>query len=192
MKHTLIGGLVGGIIVFIWSFMAWVILPLHEPSLKEVANEATLTSALQSSLSDKAVYVVPKNPGMKADQATMDAYVARVKQGPNAMIIYDPAGTDPMMPRQMVIGIILDIIAAAIVAWFLARSTAMSASYMARVTYCGMFGLFVTFFGHLTDWNWMGYPGDFTSGLIVDTIMSWLLAGLGIAAVVKAPKQQAA
>jgi hypothetical protein len=55
-----------------------------------------------------------------------------------------------------------------------------------------MFGLFVTFFTHLSYWNWMGYPGDFTSGLIVDAIMSWLLAGLGIAAVVKAPKQQAA
>jgi hypothetical protein len=96
-----------------------------------------------------------------------------------------------MMPRQMAVGIILDIIAACIVAWFLARSTAMNATYLSRVTYCGMFGIFVTFFTHLSYWNWMGYPADFTTGLIVDAIVSWLLAGLGIAAVVKAPQKSA-
>jgi hypothetical protein len=192
MKHTLIGGLVGGIIVFVWSFLAWVILPLHEPHMKGVANEEALVSAFQSSLKEKAVYVVPKNPGMQADQVSMDAFAAKMKRGPTAMIIYDPAGSDLMMPRQMVVGVILDIIAACIVAWFLARSTAMSAAYIARVAYCGMFGIFVAFFTHLSYWNWMGYPGDFTSGLIVDGILSWLLAGLGIAAVVKAPKQATA
>ena len=104
------------------------------------------------------------------------------------MLIYDPAGSDPMMSGQMVVGLILDILTAMVVAWFLIRSTAYGASYISRVAYCGMFGIFVAVFTHLMNWNWMGHPMDFTIGLIIDGILGLLLAGLAMAAIVKAPK----
>jgi high-affinity Fe2+/Pb2+ permease len=122
----------------------------------------------------------------------MDAWKEKMKRGPTGLIIYNPQGVDPMMSSQMVIGLILDILSAALIAWFLSRSTAITASYFTRVMYCAMFALFVTVFNHLINWNWMGFPMDFTTSMILDSIVGCLLAGLGIAAIVKPPTQEAA
>ena len=192
MKKIVIGGLIGGVILFVWSFLAWVILPLHTPTLHKIANEDAVVSALQPALPDKAVYIFPHNPGMSADQAAQNAWMEKTRRGPAGLIIYNPAGSDPMMTSQMVIGFIIDILAALLVAWLLTRSTALASSYFGRVAFCGMFAIFAMLFDYLTMWNWMGYPGDFTIALIVDGLIAWLLAGLGIAAVVKAPRSQQA
>lgn len=188
MKKTLIAGIAGGVILFIWSFLAWVILPLHEPTLHKLPNEDAVIAALQSNATAKGIYLFPRSPGMSADKPTMDAWEQKLKRGPTGMLIYDTAGTDPFMTSQMASGFLLDILSALVVAWFLARSTAMNSSYLARVTYCGMFGVFVSVFTHLMSWNWMGFPMDYTIGLIIDGIVGLLLAGLAIAAIVKAPK----
>ena len=37
------------------------------------------------------------------------------------------------------------------------------------------------------QWNWMGFPLDYTTAMVADTVIAWLCAGVGIAAVVKAP-----
>ena len=192
MKKNLIAGVVGGVILFVWSFLAWVVLPLHESTIKAIPNEDAVMGMLQQSMTEKSVYIFPRNPGIKADQAAMDAWGQKMKRGPVGMLIYDPVGMEPMMPSQMVVGFILDILSALIAAWFLARSTAMASSYVARVAYCGMLGIFVSVFSHLMNWNWMGFPTDFTTGLVVDSIISWILAGLAIAAFVKAPATQTA
>ncbi|HEV8538006.1 MAG TPA: hypothetical protein VGR15_03690 [Bacteroidota bacterium] len=189
MKKTIVGGIVGGIILFVWSFLAWVLLPLHEPTLHQIPDEDAAISALQPLLNEKAVYVFPKMPPMGADQATVDKCIAKIKRGPVGMIVYDPAGSDPMMPGQMAVGLIVNILSAWVVAWFLIRSTAVNASFISRVAYCGMFGVFVSLFAHLTNWNWMGFPVDFTSRMVIDALLSWIIAGLGIASIVKMPKE---
>jgi hypothetical protein len=185
MKKTLLGGLVGGIILFVWSFLAWVVLPLHTTTLHPIANEDAVVAALKPALPAKGVYPLRANPGMGADKATQDAWMAKMSQGPTGLIVYNPAGVDPMMAGQMGTGIVLDILSALVVSWLLTRSTAFSSPYMTRVMFCGVFAIFATVFDYLTMWNWMGYPGDFTSALIVDALIAWLLAGLGIAAIVK-------
>ena len=188
MKKTLIAGIAGGIILFIWSFMAWVLLPLHEPTMHKIPNEDAVIAALQANVTTKGVYIFPKSPGMNADKPTMDTWEQKLKRGPTGMLVYDPAGSDPLMTSQMAGGLILDIFSAMVVAWFLGRSTAMNSSYIARVAYCGMFGVFVSVFTHLMNWNWMGHTMEFTIGLIIDGIIGLLLAGLAIAAIVKTPK----
>ena len=187
MKKTLLGGIAGGIILFVWSFLAWIVLPLHTPTMHEIPNGDAVISTLKPLLPMKGLYLLRHNPGMSADRAAQDAWTEKVKQGPNGLILYDPAGTDPMMTSQMVVGLILDILSALVVAWLLTRSTALSASYLSRVMFCGMFAIFATLFDYLSMWNWMGYPADFTTGLIVDSLIAWLLAGLAIAAIVKSP-----
>ncbi len=192
MKKTLIASLAGGLVLFVWSFCAWVVLPLHSSSIKAIPNEDAFMSMMQQSAMSKSVYIFPSNPGMKADEAAATVWQEKMRRGPTGMLMYNPGGEDPMMTGQMVVGFILDVLSALLAAWFLARSTAVAASYMARVAYCGMLGIFVSVFEHLMNWNWMGTPTDFTTGLIVDSIISWILAGLVIAAIVKSPTQQTA
>src|SRR6185436_8714773 len=139
MKKTLLGGLVGGIILFVWSFLAWVVLPLHTSTLHTIPNEDAVVAALKPALPEKGVYPLRANPGMSADKATQEAWLAKVSQGPTGLMIYNPGGVDPMMAGQMGVGVLLDILSALVVSWLLTRSTAFSAPYISRVMFCGMF-----------------------------------------------------
>jgi len=185
MKHTLLGGLVGGVILFVWSFLAWVILPLHEPTLHLVKDEDAVITTLQSTLDTKAVYILPHGPMDKNNQVAMEQWGQKMRRGPMAMIVYNPSGSDPMMTSQMLPGFLINVLTGILIAWFLKRSTALASSYFARVSYCGMLGIFISVICYLTAWNWMGMPVDYTTAMIVDTLISMILAGMGIAAIVK-------
>jgi hypothetical protein len=120
----------------------------------------------------------------------MDAYAKKYEAGPVAMIIYNPMGSSLMMPGQMAVGLLLNILSAMVAAWFLSRSTATTSSYFARVTFCGVFGILISLSAHLVTWNWMGYPLDYVTKWIADSVIGWTLTGLGIAAIVKPSKEQ--
>ena len=191
MKRTILAGLVGGLILFIWGYLAWETLPLHKPTLRTITNEDAVIDVLRNNINMKGVYLFPGMP-TSDDQAAMDTYTKKYKAGPLGMIIYDPQGADPMMVGQFIGGLIIFILSAYVAAWFLSRSTAAASSYIARVSFCGMLGIFISFFAHLSAWNWMGYPMDYTTAMVADAITGWLLAGLGIAAIVKTPASEAA
>lgn len=194
MKKIMMSGIVGGIILWVWGFLAWVVLPIHVGSMRAVPDDAAVVENLTRSLPSKGVYVIPWMPAETADLAPeqleteMNTYSEKLRAGPLAMIFYDPAGKDPFMAEQMIVGLFIFIITAGIVGWFLSRSTAAAGSYLSGVIYCGMIGVLVAIGTHLSDWNWMGYPFDWSSALMLDSVVGWLLAGLGIAAVIRTKK----
>jgi hypothetical protein len=192
MTKVLFAGILGGIVLFVWSFAAWVVLPLHTNTIKPVPNEDAFTNVLRTQIPTKSVYIFPYNPGMGGTPEAQSAWAQKMERGPSGMLIINPAGTSPVMAGQMVVGMILNIFAALVVAWLLSRSTAANSSYFSRVAFCGMFGIFATFFDYLVMWNWMGFPTDFTSAMIVDALISWLLAGMVIARFIKPPALQPA
>ncbi|MBI4548255.1 MAG: hypothetical protein HY707_09760 [Ignavibacteriae bacterium] len=191
MKKIILAAITGGIILWVWGFLAWVVFPLHKPSIRNISNEDAVIEVLRTNMDAKGVYIFP---GMPADynQASMEAYTQKYMRGPMGMIIYDPQGSDPMMASQFINGLIIFIISAFLAAWFLSRSTAAASSYFARVLFCGMLGIVVSVFTYLSAWNWMGYPLDYTTAMMIDAIVGWLLAGFGIAAIVKVAKTETA
>jgi hypothetical protein len=186
MKKNIIAGVVGGIILWVWGFLAWVVLPLHTTTMPNVPNEDVVMEVLKNNLPSEAVYVFP---GMPTDMshASKAAYEEKYKRGPRGMIIYNPKGDEPMMASEMISGLIIFMISAYLAAWLLSRSTAITASFFSRVVFCGLLGVLMSFYGHLSAWNWMGFPFNYTTAQIADAIIGWLLAGLGIAAIVKPP-----
>ena len=189
MKKLLIGSIIGGIILFVWGWISWAILPIHTSSIRNINNEEAVVSAMHINMDQKGVYIFPGMPTVQ-DQTLQDEYLQKYQQGPVGMIIYDPEGSDPMMPNQMIVGFILSVIASYVAGWFLSRSTAAASPYFARVTYCGMLGVFVSLVSHLVNWNWMGYPLDYTMAWTMDAVIGWILAGFGIAAIIKVPKTE--
>ncbi len=191
MKKIIFAGIVGGIILWIWGFIAWVVLPLHLSTVTPIPNETEFTEWLGRSLPAPGVYEFPTLPRETAGQspaeqeAAMADYMAKYESGPTGMIFYDSSGKDPFMVNQMISGLLIFILSAAIVAWLLSRSTAAAESYLSRVIYCGMIGTLFAVGCHLSAWNWMGYPFDWTRALMIDSILAWLLAGLGISAIVR-------
>jgi hypothetical protein len=198
MKHILLGGLAGGVILFVWGFLAWTVLPLHNASLRPIENEDRVTEVLSTNIGAHGVYKFPANPAedeelsAEEQQLATDEWMKKMQHGPTGMIIYDPHGTDPMMSGQMLSGFIINLVSALFTAWLLSRSTALTGSFLSRVAYCGVLGILISVSSHLMNWNWLGFPLDYTSAMVTDTVISWLLAGLGIAAIVRAPGETAA
>jgi hypothetical protein len=186
MKKMILGGVVGGLVLFIWGYMAWMVLPLHDASVRPLPAEDAVIAALQSNVPEKGVYMFP---GMAkgASDASMETWKQKVQRGPIGTVIFDPRGADPMMTDRMAPGFLICLLSALLAAWFLSRSTAVASSYVARVAFCGMLGIFLSLSTYLMMWNWMWYPLDYTTAMIADAIIGWLLTGAVIAAFVKSP-----
>lgn len=197
MNKIITAGIIGGVILWIWGFISWVMLPLHQSTIRPIPNEAEVVTSLGATLTEAGVYQFPAMPQesagvpQEAQDAAMDAYMLKYRSGPLGLVFYDPHGREPFMLPQMTGGLLIFMVSACIVAWFLSRSTAAAEGYISRVMYCGMIGVFLAIGTHLSDWNWMGFPGDWTTAQMIDSIVAWLLAGAGIAAVMK-PKPRPA
>lgn len=196
MKKLFLASLAGGFILFVWGFLAWAVLPLHDASFRSLPNEDHIVPTLQTNITEGGVYYFPgmpeEMPGMSDEQreANMNAWMEQHKRGPLGMIVFHPGGQDPMMIGQFVGGLIIFLIAAFIAAWLLSRSSAIASTYIARVAYCGMLGVFVSFVSYISNMNWLYFPMDYTTAMVADTIIGWLLAGLAIGAIVKMPKAE--
>jgi hypothetical protein len=198
MKKIILAGIVGGIILWVWGFFSWVVLPLHQSAMRQIPNETEIVGTIARALPGKGVYVYPRMPlesagtGAAEQEAAMSAYMQKYQSGPTGMIFFDPAGRDPFMPGQMTSGLLIFMLSAGIVAWLLSRSTAAGGTFISRVIYCGVIGTLFAVGCYLSDWNWMGWSFDWTRALMIDSIVAWLLAGTGIAAIMKQQGAKAA
>ncbi len=53
-------GVLGGIVMFVWTSIAHMALPLGEAGINEIPNESAVLSAMQSSIGDKTcLYIFP-------------------------------------------------------------------------------------------------------------------------------------
>ena len=93
------------------------------------------------------------------------------------------------MVSNIIIGLLIAFLAAFIATWAYQRSTAITGTFIQRLSFFGMLGMFLAVAAYFNNWNWMGYPLGYTTSMALDTIIAWLLAGLGIMLVVKSPKK---
>ena len=70
MKKSILAGLAGGIILFVWGVIAWTVLPLHDYSMKNIANEDAVIETLRANLPEHAVYLYPGMP-TRGDERAM-------------------------------------------------------------------------------------------------------------------------
>src|ERR1700736_3052578 len=70
--RVILAGIVGGIVMFIWNFVAHDLLPLGEMGVRLIPNEDAVTSVLQTNLGDTSgFYVFPSGgltPGASREQ----------------------------------------------------------------------------------------------------------------------------
>jgi hypothetical protein len=58
--RILLAGILGGIVMFVWTSIAHMALPLGEAGITEIPNESAVLSAMQSSIGDNpGLYIFP-------------------------------------------------------------------------------------------------------------------------------------
>ena len=58
--RVLLAGVFGGIVMFVWTSIAHMALPLGEAGITEIPNESAVLSSMQSNIGDRAgLYIFP-------------------------------------------------------------------------------------------------------------------------------------
>jgi len=184
MKRFILAAVLGGIAVFAWGAISWMVLPWHNATINNIPGEEAVVSVLQEHMKETAVYYFPAWP-MDDTEASMRAYENKHIEGPLGMIFYTTPGLEPMMPTTFISGLILMIASAFVASVLLWMAHERLKPWTARVFFVTILGVFSTLVSHVSSWHWNYFPTDYTIVMSADLIVSWLLGGMVIAAIIK-------
>ena len=189
-KRVLLAGLLGGIAMYIWTFLAHEVLPLGEAGVKEMPNnEATALTAMRSATGDAAgFYFFPgmglaPNATSQQKQAAMNQYQAKLDANPSGILIYHPPGVKMMTGGQLGTEFVTELIQALLAVFLMAQVHLLR--YSSRVGFVLLIGVLAAITTNVSYWNWYGFPANYTIATIATSIMGFLCAGLVAAAIVK-------
>ena len=190
MSRILMGGLIGGLVVFVWSALSHMVLPLGTASLSNLPGEARIAAVLRQEIRQPGFYFLPgmpTDPHRTAAQKAADeaAWTEAYRRGPSGILVIQPAGREPSSARQLVIELITDILAAAIAAMLLYMAAGSLPAYAARVLFVTMLGVFASVSIDFSYWNWYGFPDAYAVAAFTDQALCWFFGGLAIAAIVR-------
>jgi hypothetical protein len=189
-KKIVLAGVVGGICFFVWQFIGHDVLPLGDTGIKGITNEETVIAGLQQNIPEPGFYFFPSGgmmaPGISSDQrkAAMSKMQQMYLMGPHGILIFDPHGTEPITPRQLLGQLGSDVVVMLVAAWLLAQVCG-SKGYGGRVLFVTALGLIPTLTEGLSDWDWYGFPMSYTLAQLVIYLGGFGLAGLLMAKFVK-------
>lgn len=171
-KKIVLGGLIGGLIFFIWSGASWMFLPWHMTTMYSFKDEVVIKKSITDNVPKSGVYFAP---GMTNQNQ------AQMNQPVQAPIIFATVQLEnPIsMNRMMGISLLTAIVSALFLTWIAAQ--AHGASYTRRLAVVIMVALTACVTIYVPYWNWFGFPLNYTLVMIADQLIGWFIAGLVIA-----------
>lgn len=179
--RILLAGIVGGVVMFIWNFVAHDLLPIGEMGVKLMPNEDAVTSAFQTNLGETpGVYPFPtggltKDATGEQKQAAMKKAEEQMAAGAGGLLIYRPKRVFNF-PKRLAIEFVTEVVES-ILAVFLLAQTRIS-SFGGKVGFVLTAGILAAITTNIPYANWYGFPKDFTLAQIVMELVSFLLVGI--------------
>ncbi len=177
----LIAGILGGIAMFIWSFVAHDLLPLGEIGMREFTDEAPVLDALKTNLGDAGgLYHFPghkagPNATRQEKNDAMRRAMEKAASGPSGMLIYHPT-------REFSFGKLLGLefvteLLEAILVVFLLTQTKID-TFGGRVGFVLVAGILAALATNVSYWNWYGFPCVYTASYMFIQIIGFLCVGI--------------
>jgi hypothetical protein len=155
--RILLSGILGGVAMFIWSFVAHEFLPLGEMGVREIPNEDAVTSVIQSNLGDKIGFYIFPGPGFTpgATRQQKEEGMKRVEEkmaaGAAGVLIYHPKRVFNF-PKRLGIEFATEVLEAFLAVFLLAQTNIVSfVGRVGLVLTAGIVGPIGTNFAYL-DW----------------------------------------
>lgn len=167
MKNNLIAIVLSGIVLFVWGFISWAVLPWHMKVAHKFASESSMAQALKENAPAAGIYYLPfEEEGHKPGE-------------PAAFVSVVPEGFDPNMGKMMGISVLGQMVAALLVLLLLGKT--VNLSYWERVRFVALVGLAIAFVSHFPYWHWFKFSTPYFLVTILDSLIAWTLAGLVMA-----------
>lgn len=170
MPRALASAVAAGLALFVWGFLSHAVLGWQDGAWNRFADEAAVAEVLGAHAPIRGVYHLPYGEEeIRPDR--LRAFVNVV-----------PPGESAGMGRQVVAGLLIQILSALVVVGLWSRTR--ERTFRATVGFFAGAGLAIGFASHAFYWNWFGFPADYVAVTILDTMIGWTLAGAAVAAIV--------
>jgi hypothetical protein len=179
--RIVLAGIVGGIVMFIWNFVAHDLLPLGEMGVRLIPNEDAVTSVLQTNLGDTSgFYVFPSGgltPGATREQkeAAMKKAEEQMAAGAGGALIYRPKRIFNF-PKRLGIEFATEMIESLLAVFLLAQTRITS--FGGKVGFILTAGILAAIATNVPYANWYGFPKTFTLAQMIMMVVSFLLVGI--------------
>ena len=176
-----LAGILGGIVMFIWNFVAHDLLPLGEMGVRLIPNEDAVTSVLQTNLGDNSgFYVFPSGgltPGATGEQkkAAMKKAEEQMAAGAGGVLVYRPKRIFNF-PKRLGIEFVTEVIESLLAVFLLAQTGIRG--FGGKVGFVFTTGILASIVTNVPYANWYGFPKSFTLAQMIMTVVGYLLIGI--------------
>jgi hypothetical protein len=172
MKKILIGGIVGGILLFAWQTISWTVANLHDKGQQYTPKQDSIMSALASIGIEEGSYMVPREkPGASMEDS--EKMMKEMEGKPWAKLTYYKAW-NLNIGMNMARGAIANIIIVCLLCWIFAKMGSQGfTTYLLASIFVGII-CFTN--GPYTGHIW--YPLHDVNAHLMDALVSWGLVGL--------------
>lgn len=180
-KRIILAGVLGGIVMFIWTSIAHMALPLGEAGVGELPNESAVIDALKTNLGENGgLYIFPGlglGPDATREQKSeaMKNMNEKLANNPSGILMYHPA-------RPLKMGKLLgtefatELLESLLVVFLLAQTGL--ASFGARLGFVFLAGILAAIATNVSYWNWYGFPGVYISAYMLIQVVGFICVGI--------------
>jgi hypothetical protein len=178
----LLAGIFGGIVMFIWTSIAHMALPLGEAGLGEIPNESAVLSAMQSNIGDQTGLDIFPGPGLGKNATRQEKNEAmkhmgeKIATNPSGILMYHPPGRPLVLGKLLGIEFGTELLEAIMVVFLLAQTRI--ASFAGRVGFVLVAGILAAIATNVSYWNWYGFPCVYTASYMFIQIVGFFLVGI--------------
>ena len=175
-------GILGGIVMFVWTSIAHMALPLGEAGIREIPNESAVLSALQSNMGDQTGLDIFPGPGVgknatrQEKNEAMKHMAEKMAANPSGILMYHPPGRPFTFGKWLSIEFGTELLQAILVVFLLAQTRI--ASFAGRVGLALIIGVLAAVATNVSYWNWYGFPCVYTASYMLIQIVGFLLVGI--------------
>jgi hypothetical protein len=185
----LVAGILGGIVMFIWTAIAHMALPLGEAGIGAIPNEPAVLSAMQSSIGNRTgLYIFPglgvgETPSQQQKNEAMKHMSEKIAANPSGLLVYHPPGRAFAFAKALGIEFGTELVEAILVVFLLAQTSI--ACFAGRVGFVLVAGILASITTNVSYWNWYGFPQVYTASYMLIQIVGFLLVGIVAALVLR-------
>lgn len=170
LKKWWVAGILAGLLVFVWGFVAHMFFKLGEASLRKLPQEEAMLTSLGAGIQDSGLYFFP----YMEDMSKMQEMYAR---HPRGLLIFTKAGTPFSFESALAWQVVADIAEMLLAAWLLWMVAGSVAGFGKRVLFVVALSVFTIFASDVPMWNWYEFPTRFILDGIIDKVVGAALGG---------------
>jgi hypothetical protein len=177
----LLTGILGGIVMFIWTSIAHMALPLGEAGIKEIPNERAVLDGMHSNIGEKSGFYLFPGPGVGADatrqekREAMKAALEKMASGPSGLLIYHFARPFAL-GKSLGFEFVTEVIESILVVSLLAQTRIRGGG--GRVGFVFVAGILAAVTTNIPYWNWYGFPTVYTVSYMFIQLVGFLCVGI--------------